>query len=83
MAAKIVMGILVDHRTQAAVKVQEVLTANGCIISGRFGVHEVSADKCADEGLIVLTVSGTKAEAEAMVKALKAVDGVKVNMMEI
>lgn len=95
MASKIVMGILIDHRTKAAVKVQEVLTQNGCLISGRFGVHEVTAgnpsseasrttgEYCSDEGLIVLTISGSKSEADAMAKSLKAVDGVKVNLMEL
>ncbi len=83
MSKKTVMAILVDHRTKAAVKVQEILTKNGCIISGRFGIHEVSDEKCADEGLIILTLSGSKSEADAMAKTLKDVEGVKVNTMEI
>lgn len=54
---------------------QKVLTENGCKIKARLGLHEVSEDLCATDGVIVLQPYGEKEEVEQLVKSLNALDG--------
>ena len=41
---RVIMGIQVGDREQEAVKVQELLTKQGCIIKTRLGLHEASVE---------------------------------------
>jgi hypothetical protein len=76
------MAVLVDKRTDAAPKVQEILTDNGCIIETRLGLHE-SIDQCSEEGLILLTLSGSQAEIEDLKDQLNSIHRVEVDMMQL
>lgn len=49
-----IMGIQVGNRESDALKVQELLTKNGCIIKTRLGLHESSEELCSITGLIIL-----------------------------
>ncbi|MEO1813971.1 MAG: hypothetical protein ABGU93_00090 [Acetobacterium sp.] len=49
-----IMGIQVGNRESEALKVQELLTKNGCIIKTRLGLHESSEELCSITGLIIL-----------------------------
>lgn len=49
-----IMGIQVGNRENEALKVQELLTKNGCIIKTRLGLHESSEELCSITGLIIL-----------------------------
>ena len=49
-----IMGIQVGNRESDALKVQELLTKNGCIIKTRLGLHESSEQLCSITGLIIL-----------------------------
>ena len=49
-----IMGIQVGNRESDALKVQELLTKNGCIIKTRLGLHESSEQLCSIAGLIIL-----------------------------
>jgi hypothetical protein len=79
MNDSIIMAILIDKRTDAAPKVQEILTEHGCIIKTRLGMHESST--CADEGMIILDITANNTEVEALESELKSVEGVKVKSM--
>ncbi len=59
MDCRAVMAVLVDKRMKDAARVQEALTKNGCIINIRLGLHEIR-NVCADEGLILLYLCGSK-----------------------
>ena len=74
-----IMVILIDKRTDAAPKVQKILTEHGCIIKTRLGIHESST--CADEGMIILDLTASDSEFEALEAELKSVDGVKTKSM--
>lgn len=74
-----IMAILVDKRTDAAPKVQKVLTEHGCIIKTRLGMHE--SKSCADEGMIILDLTADNNEVDTLEKELKAINGVKVKSM--
>ncbi len=81
MSCHNVMAILIDHRTNKAPEVQNLLTEHGCIISARIGLHETS--NCSDEGLIILQLCGGKGEIRALEEALNSLEGVKAKNMEI
>ena len=49
-----ITGIQVGNRESDALKVQELLTKNGCIIKTRLGLHESSEQLCSITGLIIL-----------------------------
>lgn len=75
-----VMSIKVDHRKNSAPIVQEILTSNGELILGRFGIHDPDE---VDTGLITLNLRGKKARINNMMDQLSGLDGVKVNHMEV
>lgn len=74
-----VMSIRVDHRTDSAPKMQEILTKNGDIIIGRFGIHDPGE---VDHGLITLNLRGDMGRIRDMVDSLESLEGIKVNHMQ-
>ncbi len=82
MNCRIIMAIRIARRSQAAVKVQEVLTRHGCIIGLRIGLHEIG-NVCAEDGLVLLNVCGKPKEVAALKKDLRAIKGVRVKSMEV
>jgi len=76
-----VVLILIDKRTDAALKVQEILTENGCIIKTRLGVHETT--KCAEEGLIFLNVEGSENDVNELIKELDNVKRVSAKLVRM
>lgn len=76
-----VILILIDKRTDAALKVQEVLTKNGCLIKTRLGMHETSS--CAEEGLIFLNVEGKKEAVNELLKELDNIERVKAKLIKL
>lgn len=82
MECRTIMAVIIDKRRKEAVKVQEALTKHGCIIGLRIGLHE-AANVCADNGLIILSLCGSKKEVAALKKDLAAIKGVKTKTMEL
>lgn len=82
MACSTIMAVSVDKRTKEATKLQQVLTKHGCIINLRVGLHE-TANVCADNGLIILHLCGTKQEVAALKADLGKVAGVKAKALSI
>ncbi len=76
------MAVSISKRIAEAVKVQQVLTKHGCIISLRVGLHE-TANVCADDGLVLLHLCGTKKEIAALKADLNKMKGVKVKTMTV
>ena len=77
-----IMAITIGKRVAEAQKVQQTLTEHGCIINLRIGLHEVG-NVCADNGLVLLNLCGTKKEITALKSALAKIKGVKVKTMEM
>ncbi|MBW6514610.1 MAG: hypothetical protein K0B87_07630 [Candidatus Syntrophosphaera sp.] len=82
MTYKVIL-IKIDQRSKEAAKVQEILTEYGCNIKVRLGLHEVSKDFCANDGLIVLEVEGDKRKLNKMIKLLSAVEYVQAQLVEM
>lgn len=74
-----VMSIRVDHRTDAAPQVQEILTKNGDMILGRFGIHDPGE---INHGLITLNLRGDMQRIHHMMESLQGLEGIKVNHMQ-
>ena len=56
---KSILLILIGKRKDDAVKIQQILTAWGCIIKTRLGIHDGVLENCSDEGLLILELYGT------------------------
>jgi hypothetical protein len=80
---KTIVLILMRTRRQSAVRVQKVLTDFGCMIKTRLGIHDGVLDRCSDVGLVVLEVVGPKQERQKLRRALSAVAGVTVKLVDI
>ncbi|HOH47332.1 MAG TPA: hypothetical protein PLX59_05780 [Candidatus Cloacimonadota bacterium] len=80
MTYKVVL-IKIDHRSTEAGKVQSILTEYGCSIKVRLGLHEVSKEFCANDGLIVLEVDG--ADIAVMIEQLNAIEYVQAKLIEM
>ena len=78
-----VIGVRMDNRAGNASAFQQVLTKNGCKIKARLGLHEVSEDLCATDGLIILQPYGEKEEIEQLVNELNALDGITAKMIDL
>ena len=82
--AKVIMGIHVGVRVEDAVKVQQLLTENGCIIKTRIGLHEAHRDRniCSQKGLIILEfIEDAEPEITALEAVLKEIESVTVQKM--
>lgn len=77
-----IMVVLINHRTEAALKVQDVLTEHGCNIKVRLGLHETN-NVCANEGLVVLQLGDDEKDVVILEKALNAIEGVEAKMVSL
>ena len=74
-----IMTVLINHRRDTAKEVQKQLTKHGCSIKVRLGLHEADVE-CAEDGLLVLQLTGEVKEMEALSEGLNELDGVKANL---
>lgn len=82
MTYKVIL-IKIDHRSTEAAIVQNILTEYGCNIKVRLGLHEVSKEFCANDGLVVLEVEGSPEELKAIVGKLNEIDYVQAKLIEM
>jgi hypothetical protein len=73
-----ILGVHVAQRTKHTPKVQKILSAYGCSIRTRVGLHEAAENVCSPNGLILLEVVSKASELAA---ALAQVPGVTVKKM--
>ncbi len=76
MKKRNIIAILVEQRDEVAVKVQQILTAWGCMIKTRLGLHEGVLDKCTQTGLIILEMVGEDDKIDEFIRKLKLIKGV-------
>ncbi len=77
----LILGLHVKNRIKDAGAVQDLLTQYGCNIKTRVGLHEVSGDFCAPNGIMLLELFGDEATCTELQTKLKAVDGLDVKKM--
>ena len=78
-----IMAIVQDHRTETAVKVQDVLTKYGCHIRVRLGLHDSAINECSNTGIILLQICGADAPVKELEQELKVIPDVKVKYMTL
>jgi len=78
MRKRNIVAVLVEQRDEVAGKVQQVLTAWGCMIKTRLGLHEGVLDKCTQTGLIILEMVGEAEKIEEFIRKLSLIKGVAV-----
>lgn len=78
---KSVMVVLINHRHDAASKVQAVLTGWGCMIKTRLGIHEGVLEDCTEHGLMFLDLVGEAAKLRELERKLNVIKGVSATMM--
>ena len=83
MNCSYIIAMRLDPRTQTATTVQETLTAFGCNIKARLGLHDLSDDFCANYGIVILQVCGEKDELGKLLLALNQISGVKAKMIDL
>jgi hypothetical protein len=83
MGCQNIIAMTLKGRSDNAVKVQHVLTENGCQIKARIGLHDGTGNSCSNEGLIVLQVCGEDKEIVSLVEGLNAVDGVNAKHISL
>jgi len=77
----IVLGVHITDRTHHAHVVQDLLTEYGCSIKTRLGLHEVSAEFCSPNGLILLEMAGVEKPIFELIEKLSAIEGVDIQKM--
>lgn len=80
---KSVLLILIGKRRESAVKVQKVLTAWGCMIKTRLGIHDGVLDDCSDTGLIILELVGREEDKQEVVRKLSLIQGVSSQLVQL
>ena len=81
--AKTLLLILVGKRKETAVKVQQILTAWGCIIKTRLGIHDGVMDNCSDEGLLILELHGTEEQKKELARKVEVLNGVSSQLVNL
>lgn len=76
-----IFGIRLDNRTQTAIDFQKVLTDYGCSIKTRLGLHDVTDNMCAPNGLILLEIINDE-EAAKMKEELLQIPSLELQMMK-
>ena len=78
---KTVLLILVGKRKDAAVNVQKTLTAWGCLIKTRLGLHTGVLDNCTDKGLIFCELMGEMDKIQELRRKLELIKGIKTELV--
>lgn len=81
--SKTVLIILVGNRKDSAVKVQQVLTAWGCLIKTRLGIHDGVLDNCSEHGLIILELCGSKEQKDELARKISLIEGVSSKVVDL
>ena len=80
---KSILLILVGKRKDDAIKLQQILTAWGCIIKTRLGIHDGVLENCSDEGLIILELYGTDEQKQELTRKVAVIPGVSSKLVEL
>jgi hypothetical protein len=80
---KHVLLILIGKRQEAAVVVQRVLTAWGCIIKTRLGIHDGVLEHCSDSGLLILELHGREEDMTELARKVALIEGVQSKLVTL
>lgn len=78
-----ILCVLVGKRKDTAVNVQKILTAWGCLIKTRLGLHDGTLENCSESGLIVLELVGEDEKIHELNRKLTLLDDVHAKLTEL
>lgn len=78
-----ILCILVGKRKDTAVNVQKILTAWGCLIKTRLGLHDGTLDDCSESGVILLELVGEADKIQELSRKLELLDDVHSELVEL
>jgi len=76
-----ILGVLLSHRIDTALKFQEIITRHGCNIKTRIGLHNVENGKCSISGIILLETIGKDEEIEFLENEIKTILDAQIQKM--
>lgn len=82
MEKTVVLGVLLNKRTNSAQQFQEIITKHGCIINTRIGLHHATRTSCPMGGVILLDLIGEEADIQALENDIKALPEVQLQKIE-
>ena len=77
---RIILGVNITSFATNSGEVQKVFCEYGCSIRTRLGLHDVSDNTCAPNGLIIIEFIDEE-KAEEMIQKLIALPGIEVKKM--
>jgi len=80
---KTILLILIGKRKDSAVKVQQILTAWGCLIKTRLGIHDGILDNCSDEGLVICELVGSQEQKDELARKLSVIPEVNSKLVDL
>lgn len=83
MSQKTVLIILIGKRKESAIEVQKVLTAWGCLIKTRLGIHDGILENCSDQGLLLLELYGSNEQKLELARKIDLIQGVSSKLVEL
>lgn len=81
--ARNILCVLVGKRKETAVNVQKILTAWGCLIKTRLGLHDGTLENCSESGLIILELVGDGDKIDEMVRKLELLEDVHAQLVKL
>ncbi len=73
--------ILVGKRKESAVKLQQVLTAWGCLIKTRLGLHAGVMEDCTETGFLYLELYGSDEDNAELARKVAVIPGVESKLV--
>ena len=78
-----VLIVLIGKRTETAVKLQKILTAWGCLIKTRLGIHYGVMEDCSESGLLMLELYGDDGQKQDFAAKVAKLPGLKCQLVEL
>ncbi len=83
MEKRTIVALIILNRDDVAVKVQKLLTAWGCMIKTRLGIHDGVLDNCTQTGLLILEMVGEDDKIKEFVRKLNLIKGVTAQALTL
>ena len=80
---KSILLVLIGKRKDDAIKVQQILTAWGCIIKTRLGIHDGVMENCSDSGLLILELYGSEEQKSELARKVAVIPGVSSKLVDL
>lgn len=80
---KTVLIVVVGKRKESAVNLQKLLTAWGCIIKTRLGIHDGVQENCTENGLLFLELAGEEEQKQELARKIDLLSGISSKLIDL